>query len=80
MTDDKTAAKTASRNTRLNKLNTPRFLWPAGTALAGLLFFGLHLLARVLTHESTDDAFIAGHIISIAPRVSGQVAAVYVKD
>src|ERR1019366_6405069 len=33
-----------------------------------------------LTHESTDDAFIAGHIVSIAPRISGQVAAVHILD
>ena len=33
-----------------------------------------------LTHESTDDAFIAGHIVSIAPRIAGQVSAVYVLD
>jgi membrane fusion protein (multidrug efflux system) len=34
----------------------------------------------VLTHESTDDAFIAAHVVSIAPRVSGQVSAVHVLD
>jgi multidrug resistance efflux pump len=33
-----------------------------------------------LTHESTDDAFIAGHIVSIAPRIDGQVSAVHVLD
>lgn len=64
----------------LANYNQPKFLWPAGIALATLLYLGLHLLVTVLTHESTDDAFIAGHIISIAPRVSGQVAAVHVKD
>ena len=48
--------------------------------LAVLLFFGLALLVDALTHESTDDAFIAGHIVSIAPRISGQVSAVYVLD
>ena len=34
----------------------------------------------VLTHESTDDAFIAAHVVSVAPRISGQVAAVHVLD
>jgi membrane fusion protein (multidrug efflux system) len=33
-----------------------------------------------LAHESTDDAFIDGHIISIASKVAGQVTAVYVED
>jgi membrane fusion protein (multidrug efflux system) len=64
----------------LQKLNSPLFIWPAAIVLAALLFFGLMLLANTLTHESTDDAFIAGHIVSIAPRISGQVSAVYVLD
>jgi membrane fusion protein (multidrug efflux system) len=66
--------------TLLAKLNSPLFLWPAAIALAVLLFFGLSYLFDVLTHESTDDAFIAAHVVSIAPRISGQVAAVHVLD
>ena len=31
-------------------------------------------------HESTDDAFIDGHIIGIAPKVAGEVLAVHVED
>src|ERR1700733_12272285 len=64
----------------LRKLNSPLFIWPAAIALAILLYFGLALLANTLTHESTDDAFIAGHIASIAPRISGQVSAIHVLD
>ena len=63
-----------------NKLTAPKILWPAALALGVLLFFGINYLANVFTHESTDDAFIAGHIISIAPRVGGQVAAVHILD
>ncbi len=65
---------------RLAKLNSPFFIWPAAAALAALLYFGLTLLNDALTHESTDDAYIAAHIVSIAPRISGQVSAVYVLD
>ena len=64
----------------LRKLNSPLFIWPAAIVLAVLLYLGLALLANTLTHESTDDAFIAGHIVSIAPRISGQVSAVYILD
>jgi membrane fusion protein (multidrug efflux system) len=60
--------------------SSPRFVWPAAAALAVLLFFGLDYLIIALTHESTDDAFIAGHVVSIAPRIDGQVAAVHVLD
>src|ERR1017187_452518 len=70
----------AVNSKQLAKLNSPLFLWPATVALAVLLFFGLGYLFDVLTHESTDDAFIAAHVVSIAPRISGQVAAVHVLD
>ncbi len=70
----------AKNGTRVARLSSPAFLWPAGMVLAVLLYFGLTLLVSVFTHESTDDAFIAGHIVSIAPRVAGQVADVLVND
>ena len=52
-------------------------------ALAGLVV----ALAACITyyiytsgHQTTDDAFIEGHIVAISPRVSGHVAKVYVED
>ena len=70
----------AVNSKQLAKLNSPLFLWPATIVLAVLLFFGLGYLFDVLTHESTDDAFIAAHVVSVAPRVAGQIAAVHVLD
>src|SRR5256884_1442650 len=55
-------------------------LWAATVAVGVLWYLGLSYLADTLTHESTDDAFLDGHIVSIAPKVSGQVSAVYVTD
>jgi membrane fusion protein (multidrug efflux system) len=49
-------------------------------ALLGLILFLATVFIRVLTHESTDDAFIDGHVISIAPKISGRVATVDVTD
>src|ERR1017187_7796695 len=57
-----------------------RLIWPAAIALAVVLYFGIAYLVKVFTHESTDDAFIAGHIVSIAPSVGGTVLAVHVLD
>jgi membrane fusion protein, multidrug efflux system len=52
-----------------------------GSIVIGLaLFLGLHYLAFDWTHETTDDAFIDGHIVSIAPKVPGQVKEVFVTD
>jgi membrane fusion protein (multidrug efflux system) len=69
-----------SNGQQLARLNSPFFIWPAAAALAVLLFVGLDYFFDALTHESTDDAFIAGHVVSIAPRIAGQVAAVHVLD
>jgi membrane fusion protein (multidrug efflux system) len=33
-----------------------------------------------LSYESTDDAFVDGHIVAVSPRVAGHVAKVYVTD
>ncbi|HEV2454145.1 MAG TPA: HlyD family secretion protein, partial [Verrucomicrobiae bacterium] len=49
-------------------------------AVAVLVYFGLNYFVATMTSESTDDAFIAGHVVAIAPRISGQVSAVHVLD
>jgi len=65
---------------KLAKLNSPWVTWPATAVLAVLLYFALSYLNGFLTHESTDDAFVEGHVVSIAPRIPGQVLAVHVLD
>ena len=80
MNESKPTPAPPSNVARLAKLNSPWFVWPAACALAVLLYFGLHYLNFALTHETTDDAFIAAHVVSIAPRVAGQVSAVHVTD
>jgi len=80
MSDEKPTAAPVTHSARLAKLSSPWFIWPATAALAVLLFFGLGYFFDVLTHESTDDAFIAAHVVSVAPRIAGQVAAVHVLD
>jgi membrane fusion protein (multidrug efflux system) len=48
--------------------------------LGALFYFGLRHLVLSFTHETTDNAFLEGDIVSIAPKVSGQVKAVHVND
>ena len=38
------------------------------------------MVAKGFSHESTDDAFLAADIVSISPKVSGEVTKVFVKD
>jgi len=80
MNESKPATAPAANGAKLAKLNSPWFVWPAAGVLAVLLYFGLHYLNFALTHETTDDAFIAAHVVSVAPRVAGQVSAVHVLD
>jgi membrane fusion protein (multidrug efflux system) len=80
MTDEKTPAVPIRIGQGRSLFHSPAFVGPAALGLAVLLYFIIAYVADLFTHESTDDAFIAGHIVSVAPRVSGQVAAVYVVD
>jgi membrane fusion protein (multidrug efflux system) len=57
-----------------------RWLIVGGIAAIVALFAVVPAVRSAFTHESTDDAFIDGHIISIAPKVAGEVTAVYVED
>ena len=41
---------------------------------------GIPYYLYTLSHITTDDAFIAGYVTQIAPRVAGQVQNVYVQD
>lgn len=51
-----------------------------GALLAVGFFYSLDYTVKTFTHESTDDAFIQAHVVSVAPRVAGQMQAVHVKD
>src|SRR5258705_1484786 len=58
----------------------PAFLIAAIIFLVVGAAVGLHYYLYARSHESTDDAFIDGHIIQISPKASGYVAKVYVDD
>ena len=45
-----------------------------------LALVGIYALFHAHYYQSTDDAFVEGHIISIAPRVSGPVIKLYIND
>lgn len=53
----------------------------AGTIVLGiLLFIGLNYFVDGLIHQTTDNAFLDGDIVAIAPRIAGQVKRVYISD
>ena len=52
-----------------------------GAALAILgVSYGAFAMVHSFTHESTDDAFIDVHFVSVAPKIAGRVAVVHVDD
>jgi membrane fusion protein, multidrug efflux system len=59
-----------------------RFILPAAALLlfAAIVSAGLYLLTSTQMYETTDDAFIDGHIINLAPQVAGRVARVLITD
>jgi membrane fusion protein (multidrug efflux system) len=85
MSESQTIAKPApvlvsSAGDKPAKSRNPWFLGAMFVVLAIALFFVVDYVVDVMTHESTDDAFIAGHVVGVAPRISGQVLAVNVTD
>jgi membrane fusion protein (multidrug efflux system) len=80
MSEETPSALPAKNGNGRSRFSQPKFVLPAALGLAVVLYFGIAYLFEFLAHESTDDAFITGHITSIAPRVAGQVTAVYVND
>lgn len=67
------------RRKNLKKYAKKRILIPAGVILFFILF-GLHAFITSLSYQSTDDAFVEGRFVQIAPKVSGQVISLKVDD
>jgi membrane fusion protein (multidrug efflux system) len=49
-------------------------------AAVALLTYGVRYVRYARGHESTDDAFIDGHIVGVSPKVASNVARVHVDD
>ncbi|MCM3872140.1 MAG: biotin/lipoyl-binding protein, partial [Pyrinomonadaceae bacterium] len=63
----------------------PLYKRPVALVVAAIVLIvgatiGVHYWRYALSHESTDDAFIDGHIIQISPKVSAYVKKVYIDD
>jgi membrane fusion protein, multidrug efflux system len=52
----------------------------AGVALIAAIVVGIRYLRYALTHESTDDAFVAAHTVAISAKVANYVSRVLIDD
>src|SRR5882672_4093771 len=57
----------------------PGVIVAAALAMVGIAY-GAFAIFHSFTHESTDDAFIDVHFVSVAPKIAGHVAVVHVDD
>lgn len=60
-------------------LQKKRIIVPA-IVMIFLLLCGIESFFSSLKYQSTDDAFVEGKLVSIAPKVSGQIIKLYVDD
>jgi len=67
------------RRKKMKKYMKKRILIPVIFVLC-FVCFGLFVFLNSLKYQSTDDAFVEGRLISIAPKVSGQVISLLVDD
>jgi membrane fusion protein (multidrug efflux system) len=56
----------------------PTFLIVAAVVLVVASVIGVRYWLYTRSHESTDDAFVDGHLIQVSPKVSGYVTKVHV--
>jgi membrane fusion protein (multidrug efflux system) len=77
--DDRDAG---TRNRVRNTYSVKRVVMTLGVALLFALgvICGLNYIVHSAAYQSTDDAFIEGHIIPVSAKVAGRVQSVYVVD
>ena len=74
-------APTAQPSTAKPAEKRPWWMWIAGGALVLLaLYEAIPWAITAFRTESTDDAYVNGHVTFVAPRVPGQVVRVLVDD
>lgn len=67
------------RRKNLKKYAKKRVLIPCFIVLFFVLL-GLYMFINSLCYQSTDDAFIEGRLISVAPKITGHVTSLLVND
>jgi membrane fusion protein, multidrug efflux system len=58
----------------------PRIIMVAAAFVIIAIGYGAFAMFHSFTHETTDDAFIDVHFVSVAPKIAGRVAVVHVDD
>lgn len=78
MADEQSIHETSPEDSR-HIYEKKRVIVPTITAII-LLVLGLIVSVNSIYYKSTDDAFVEGHIVTVAPRVSGPVIKLNIED
>ena len=78
MADEQSIHETSPEDSR-HIYEKKRVIVPTITAIL-LLVLGLIVSVNSIYYKSTDDAFVEGHIVTVAPRVSGPVIKLNIED
>ena len=78
MADEQSIHEISPEDTR-HIYEKKRVIVPTITAII-LLIFGIIVSIKSMYYKSTDDAFVEGHIVTVAPRVSGPVIKLNIED
>jgi membrane fusion protein (multidrug efflux system) len=76
--DWRSSGSKASPRDRLGRRLVPTFVG-IGLVLV-LAVVGLYFFAQSMSYESTDDAFVNGHITNVAPKIAGRIDKVLIDD
>ncbi len=67
-------------NEKVSAFWRPSVLAMAAAVLVAAAIGGMYYHSYATSYESTDDAFIAGHVVAISPKVASYVARVHIDD
>lgn len=73
------ARKARKRKKLITKYTKKRIIVPV-IILITLFIMGVMSFINSLSYQSTDDAFIEGSLVSVAPKISGQVIKLHFSD
>jgi len=76
--DSRSKRRKASLRRRFGK-RFFRTLWGVGLVPI-LAVVGLYVFAQSMSYQSTDDAFIEGHVTGVAPKIAGRIDKVFIGD
>src|SRR5260370_25929948 len=74
------AGGSSSEEKKRSLFHRPRIIMVAAAFVIIGIGYGAFALFHSFTHETTDDAFIDVHFVSVAPKIAGRVTEVYVDD